>query len=72
MLASIVCVAKADLSSDEISQLPRKFLINVESTLQSLQKQEDTDENCQITIEDNGPKARSIVILASTCIVNSF
>ncbi len=36
--------------------MPRKFLINVETTLQNLQLQEDTDDNCQITIEDNGPK----------------
>jgi hypothetical protein len=34
-----------------------KFLINVDSTLENLQKQEDTDNNFQITIEDNGPKA---------------
>ena len=36
----------------------RKFLIQVEPTLQSLQAQEDTDQNMQITIEDNGPKVR--------------
>lgn len=43
--------------SDE-STLPhsRRFLIQVEPTLQSLQSQEDTDGNMQITIEDNGPK----------------
>lgn len=34
----------------------RRFLIQVEPTLQSLQSQEDTDGNMQITIEDNGPK----------------
>lgn len=36
----------------------RRFLIQVEPTLQSLQSQEDTDGNMQITIEDNGPKVR--------------
>ena len=36
----------------------RRFLIQVEATLQSLQLQEDTDRNMQITIEDAGPKVR--------------
>ncbi|EGY18282.1 neutral trehalase [Verticillium dahliae VdLs.17] len=34
----------------------RRFLVNVQSTLDSLQEQEDTDGNMQITIEDEGPK----------------
>jgi alpha,alpha-trehalase len=34
----------------------RQFLIQVEPTLESLQSQEDTDGNMQITIEDSGPK----------------
>lgn len=34
----------------------RRFLIQVDATLESLSKQEDTDGNMQITIEDNGPK----------------
>jgi Neutral trehalase Ca2+ binding domain. len=47
------------LGEDE-STLPhgRKFLIWVEPTLESLLKMEDTDQNMQITIEDNGPKVR--------------
>lgn len=34
----------------------RRFLIDVDSTLEDLQAQEDTDGNMQITIEDTGPK----------------
>ncbi|KFH45862.1 Neutral trehalase-like protein [Hapsidospora chrysogenum ATCC 11550] len=34
----------------------RRFLVQVEPTLKSLQEQEDTDSNMQITIEDSGPK----------------
>jgi alpha,alpha-trehalase len=46
------------LSGPDESTIPhsRRFLIQVEPTLQSLQSQEDTDGNMQITIEDNGPK----------------
>lgn len=36
--------------------MPRKFLIDVDSTLKSLLESEDTDGNMQITIEDLGPK----------------
>lgn len=43
----------------------RRFLIQVEPTLQSLQSQEDTDNNMQITIEDNGPKVLSLRTAAS-------
>lgn len=49
----------ADPSSplDETTlQTNRRFLIQVEPTLESLSKQEDTDGNMQITIEDHGPK----------------
>ncbi|KAK3351799.1 trehalase-domain-containing protein [Neurospora tetraspora] len=53
-------------SHDE-STIPhsRRFLIQVEPTLQSLQSQEDTDGNMQITIEDNGPKVLSLRTAAS-------
>ncbi|KAJ9141774.1 Trehalase [Pleurostoma richardsiae] len=53
-------------SHDE-STMPhaRRFLIQVEPTLQSLQSQEDTDQNMQITIEDNGPKVLSLRTAAS-------
>ncbi|KAF3159063.1 alpha,alpha-trehalase nth1 [Orbilia oligospora] len=43
-------------SYDEPSSLPRKFFINVVTTLQSLLESEDTDGNYQITIDDGGPK----------------
>lgn len=43
----------------------RRFLIQVEPTLESLQAQEDTDGNMQITIEDNGPKVISLRTAAS-------
>lgn len=42
--------------TDESTIGQLKFLVNVDSTLDNLQKQEDTDNNFQITIEDNGPK----------------
>lgn len=46
-------------STDETTLLQnRKFLIQVEPTLQSLLSQEDKDGNMQITIEDNGPKVQ--------------
>jgi len=53
-------------SHDE-STIPhsRKFLIQVDETLKSLQAQEDTDGNMQITIEDNGPKVWSLRTAAS-------
>ncbi|KAJ5574716.1 Neutral trehalase [Penicillium hetheringtonii] len=47
-------------SHDEASANPRKFLIDVEETLNSLLRQEDTDKNMQITIEDVGPKVLSV------------
>lgn len=46
-------------------QQSRRFLIQVEPTLESLQAQEDTDGNMQITIEDNGPKVISLRTAAS-------
>ncbi|RTE68063.1 Neutral trehalase, partial [Fusarium euwallaceae] len=52
-------------SHDENTQQSRRFLIQVDSTLESLQLQEDTDGNMQITIEDNGPKVISLRTAAS-------
>ncbi|KAI9900162.1 hypothetical protein N3K66_004424 [Trichothecium roseum] len=43
----------------------RRFLIQVEPTLESLLAQEDLDGNMQITIEDNGPKVISLRTAAS-------
>ncbi|ROT34622.1 trehalase [Sodiomyces alkalinus F11] len=40
--------------------LNRRFLVDVDSTLESLQQQEDTDQNMQITIEDEGPKVLTL------------
>jgi alpha,alpha-trehalase len=53
------------------STLPhsRRFLIQVEPTLQSLQLQEDTDRNMQITIEDAGPKVGSVLAITIACLV---
>lgn len=42
--------------TDETTLLPRKFLVQVAATLETLRKQEDTDGDWQITIEDSGPK----------------
>ncbi|KAJ5942138.1 hypothetical protein N7516_002306 [Penicillium verrucosum] len=53
-------------SHDEASGQPRKFLIEVDNTLATLLKQEDTDQNMQITIEDLGPKVISVGTAASS------
>ncbi|KAI5307168.1 alpha,alpha-trehalase nth1 [Ascosphaera pollenicola] len=39
---------------------PRRFIIDVDSTLRELLEKEDTDQNMQITIDDLGPKNFSI------------
>lgn len=45
------------LSADDLTGLARRFLItDIRATLAELLKAEDTDLNCQITIEDLGPK----------------
>jgi alpha,alpha-trehalase len=43
---------------DETTLLPTRFAIHVKKTIKQLEAQEDTDENCQITVEDGGPKVR--------------
>ncbi|KAM3514617.1 hypothetical protein MY11210_001723 [Beauveria gryllotalpidicola] len=43
----------------------RRFLIQVDATLESLKAQEDTDGNMQITIEDSGPKVLPLRTAAS-------
>ncbi|KAJ5606366.1 treB [Penicillium lagena] len=53
-------------SHDVSSGRPRRFLIEVEDTLQALLQQEDTDQNMQITIEDLGPKVLSVGTAASS------
>ncbi|KAL1955929.1 hypothetical protein VTO42DRAFT_7914 [Malbranchea cinnamomea] len=57
--------ASRRFSHDERSQ-PRKFMVNVDATLKSLLEREDTDQNMQITIEDQGPKVFSIGTAASS------
>ncbi|DAA76479.1 TPA_exp: Trehalase [Trichophyton benhamiae CBS 112371] len=52
-------------SHDEHSY-SRKFLIDVEPTLQALLEREDTDNNMQITIEDAGPKVLHVGTAASS------
>ncbi|KAM4066071.1 trehalase domain-containing protein [Hirsutella rhossiliensis] len=53
-------------SHDETTILHgRRFLIQVDATLESLRAQEDTDDNMQITIEDNGPKVLALRTAAS-------
>lgn len=44
---------------------PRKYLINVDDTLETLLKREDTDRNIQITIDDAGPKTMQLGTAAS-------
>ncbi|KAF2260919.1 neutral trehalase [Lojkania enalia] len=53
------------ISHDEVSLQPRKFLIHVDQTLKTLLSREDTDNNYQITIDDQGPKVLSLGTLAS-------
>lgn len=44
-------------SLDDAWTVPKRFLIkDINSTLEELLQNEDTDHNCQITIEDLGPK----------------
>ncbi|OAA59075.1 neutral trehalase [Niveomyces insectorum RCEF 264] len=53
-------------SHDEASTLhSRRFLIDVDSTLENLRSQEDTDNDFQITIEDTGPKVFTLRTAAS-------
>ena len=44
--------------ADEHTQQPQRFIVDVQTTLKVLQEREDTDGDYQITIDDNGPKAR--------------
>ena len=53
------------LADESLANSKRKFLIQVEPTLENLRKQEDTDGNMQITIEDRGPKVLSLRTAAS-------
>jgi alpha,alpha-trehalase len=43
---------------DEVSLQPRRFLIQVKETLETLLSREDSDKNYQITIDDKGPKVK--------------
>lgn len=43
----------------------RTFIIDVETTKDELLKQEDTDGNCQITVQDKGPKKFHLGSLSS-------
>lgn len=47
--------ASADMSSSRINSR-RFFISDIETTLKELLRNEDTDQNCQITIDDTGPK----------------
>jgi hypothetical protein len=43
-------------TSDEPTELSKKFIVNVDETLNELSEREDTDKDYQITIDDHGPK----------------
>lgn len=47
--------ASADLATSR-SNSKRFFISDIDATLEELLRNEDTDHNCQITIEDTGPK----------------
>lgn len=51
--------AKRRGSQDNYSA-PRKFLVDVEKTLERLLDNEDTDGNFQITVQDDGPKVLTL------------
>lgn len=56
-------------SLDNAWTVPKRFLIkDIDSTLEELLQNEDTDHNCQITIEDLGPKT----LLLGTANSNGF
>jgi hypothetical protein len=48
--------ADAICASDEPTELSKKFIVNVDETLNELLEREDTDNDYQITIDDDGPK----------------
>lgn len=48
------------LSHDAIQESPRRFIVDVEETLQLVLEQEDTDGNFQISVDDSGPKVVSL------------
>ncbi|PGH04219.1 neutral trehalase [Polytolypa hystricis UAMH7299] len=52
-------------SHDERSH-SRKFLLDVDATLETLLEREDTDRNMQITIDDEGPKVFAVGTAASS------
>ncbi|KAG9289416.1 hypothetical protein G9A89_007977 [Geosiphon pyriformis] len=56
---------KRRASHDEKAAIPRKFLIDVLETRRLILEQEDTDGDCQITINDAGPKSVTLGTLGS-------
>jgi hypothetical protein len=42
---------------------PKEFLVPIQETLRNLLQQEDTDNDCKITVEDEGPKVYEIALL---------
>ncbi|KAK5168161.1 alpha,alpha-trehalase nth1 [Saxophila tyrrhenica] len=52
-------------SQDVPGGAPRRYLLDVDETLDNLRKHEDTDHNDQITIEDRGPKSFSLPTVSS-------
>ena len=55
-ILATVSMLNCEISIDEVSEKPQKFIVNIEATLKDLLQREDTDKNHQITIDDNGPK----------------
>ena len=45
-----------------------KLVLNIEENLQNLLKQEDTDNDNKITVEDKGPKKFAVVTLEGSTI----
>ncbi|ORX93443.1 neutral trehalase [Basidiobolus meristosporus CBS 931.73] len=59
-LRSLTSFERRRASHDEKTSRPRKFLIDVEETWQTILSQEDTDGDFQITVNDVGPKVLQV------------
>jgi len=54
----IVCTQQLTVSQDEGAFENRRLVLAVDATLVALLKEEDTDEDGLITVDDSGPKVK--------------
>lgn len=62
---NLIDMTNSALHPDEFSHTNAQVLVDVDQTLENLARQEDTDGNMQITIEDKGPKVMALRTAAS-------